>query len=83
MICYHCKNIGSCKTFQTLYDTSKDFSINHCTNYEDASAYKYKRIAENDDLMRLIYDYFTNQIEDVNLSYDEIKDVITRIMWGL
>jgi hypothetical protein len=83
MICYHCKNIHSCKTFQTLYDTSKDFSINHCANYEDAPAYKYKRIAEHDELMHVIYDYFTNQIVDVNLSDDEIKDRITRAMWRL
>lgn len=83
MICYHCKNIYSCKTFQTLYDTSKDFSINHCVNYEDAPAYKYKRIAEHDELMHVIYDYFTNQIVDVNLSDDEIKDRITRAMWRL
>lgn len=83
MICYHCKNIHSCKTFQTLYDTSKDFSINHCVNYEDAPAYKYKRIAEHDELMHVLYDYFTNQIVDVNLSDDEIKDRITRAMWRL
>ena len=83
MICYHCKNIHSCKTFQTLYDTSKDFSINHCVNYEDAPVYKYKRIAEHDELIHAIYDYFTNQIVDVNLSDDEIKDRITRAMWRL
>lgn len=85
MVCYHCKNIRSCKTFQTLYDTSKDFSINHCTNYDSAYEYRYRRIAENDDLMRLIYDYFTHQIkeDDVNLSYDEIKDIITRAMLRL
>ena len=83
MICYHCKNISSCKIFQTLYDTSKDFSINHCTNYEDAQAYKYKRIAEHDELMHVLYDYFTNQLVDVNLSDDEIKDRITKAMWRL
>ena len=83
MICYHCKNIHSCKTFQTLYDTSKDFSINHCINYEDAPAYKYKRIAENDELMHALYDYFTDNLLGVNLSDDEIKDKITRAMWRL
>lgn len=83
MICYHCKNIHSCKTFQTLYDTSKDFGINHCINYEDDPAYKYKRIAEHDELMHVVYDYFTNQIVDVNLSDEEIKDRIAKAMWRL
>lgn len=83
MICYHCKNIHSCKTFQTLYDTSKDFRINHCTNYEDAPEYKYKRIAEHDELMHVVYDYFTNKIVDVNLSDEEIKDRIAKAMWRL
>lgn len=83
MICYHCKNINGCKTFQILYDTSKDFNINHCINYEDAPTYKYKRIAEHDELMHVLYDYFTNQIADVNLSDDEIRDRITKAMWRL
>ncbi len=83
MICYHCKNIYNCKTFQTLYDTSKDFNINHCTNYKCDDVYKYRRIAEHDDLMHLVYDYFTNQITDVNLNDNEIKDAITRAMWNL
>ena len=82
MICYHCKNIGSCKTFQSLYDTSKDFSINHCTNYDDAPKYKYKRIAEHDNLMCLIYDYFTGQVEG-DFSDEYIKESITKALWRL
>jgi hypothetical protein len=82
MICYHCKNIDGCKTFQRLYYTSKDFSINHCVDYDDAPVYRYKRIAEHDDLMHLVYDYFTHQIEG-DISDEEIKEAITRAMWRL
>ena len=82
MICYHCKNIGGCKTFYHLHCTSKDFSINHCVDYDDAPAYRYKRIAEHDDLMHLIYDYFTEQIEG-DFSDEEIIRVIKNAMWDL
>ena len=61
---------------------SKDFSINDCNTYEKDSAYKYKRIAENDELMHLIYDYFTKQIEG-EYSDEYVKEVITTAMWSL
>ena len=82
MICYNCKNACDCKTFMSLYSMSKDFSINNCRQYESDSAYKYKRIAEHDELMRLIYDYFTDQIEG-EFSDEEIKEVITRTILSL
>ena len=81
MICYHCKNIVDCKTFQSLYDMSQDFDINHCANYDDAPDYKYKRIAEHDNLMHAIYDYFTGQIKGFDDEY--AKEVIARSMWNL
>lgn len=81
-ICYHCKNKSDCSAFRYLCDMSKDFNIKHCANYEDAPSYKYKRIAEHDDLMQLIYDYFTGQIK-VDVSYAEVKEAITRAIWAL
>lgn len=81
MICYHCKNIGGCETFRSLYNMSQDFNINHCINYDETSNYKYKRIAEHDDLMHLIYDYFTEQVEGFDDEY--VKEAIARSMWNL
>ena len=75
MICYNCNNIHDCSTFRSLYSMSNNFSINDCKGYNEASQYKYRRIAEHDDLMHLIYDYFTGQIKDY--SDDEVKRAIT------
>lgn len=82
MLCYSCEKIGGCHIFQKLYSTSNDFYINDCKDYIGASNIKYKKIAEHDDLMALIYDYFTNQIGE-EYSYEEIKEVITKAMWQL
>ena len=87
MICYRCEKIGGCSIFQKLYSTSKDFCINDCKDYYEAPEYKYRKIAEHDDLMRAIYDYFTHQIDNKALSREysdeEIKEFITRAMWAL
>ena len=77
MICYRCKNIHKCASFQTLYDTSKDFSINDCKHFDEELSCKYKKIAENDDLMHLIYDYFLGQVE-VDATEEEVVRVIKR-----
>jgi hypothetical protein len=62
MICYSCKKSGECRAFRTLYSTSRDFCINDCEHYDKTSKYQYRKIADNDDLMHLIYDYFTGQV---------------------
>ena len=87
MLCYSCDKIGGCSIFQKLCKISNDFRIDDCMEYIEASKLKYRRIAEHDDLMALIYDYFTNQldIEELGKEYsdEEIKDLITRAMWRL
>lgn len=82
MICYRCEKISSCPTFRSLCSISKDFNIKDCRGYDEASQYKYRRIAENDDLMHLIYDYFTGQVEG-GYSDEETKAAITNAMWSL
>lgn len=82
MICYHCKKAHGCPTFRKLYSMSKDFSINECRDYDGMSKYTYRKIAENDELMHLIYDYFTGQV-DGNFSDDQIKSAITSAIWSL
>lgn len=65
---------------------SKDFYINDCENYDETSEFKYKRIADHDDLMCLLYDYFTDQIDkDLRMDYsdEEIKEMIKAEMWRL
>ena len=81
MLCYHCEKASVCPTFRTLYTMSKDFCINQCRDFEDSSHYTYMKIAENKDLMKLIYDYFIGIIEEY--SEDEAKEVITHAMWNL
>ena len=87
MICYSCDKIGGCSIFQKLSKISNDFRIDDCMEYIEAPEFKYKRIAEHDDLMALIYDYFTNQIDKEELprecSDEEIKECITKAMWRL
>lgn len=82
MICYHCEKASGCKVFRSLYSMSKDFNINDCRDYDETSNYKYKKIAEHDDLMHLIYDYFTDQVVGY-YSEEQIKAAITSAMWDL
>lgn len=81
MLCYHCDKAISCPTLRTLYSMSKDFCINDCNDYNETSKNKYKKIANNDDLMHLIYDYFTGKLE--GYTYEEAKRAITSAMWSL
>jgi hypothetical protein len=60
---------------------SNDFSINDCRDFDDASTDKYRKIAENDILMKLIYDYFTGNIE--GYSEEEAKKAITSTLWDM
>jgi hypothetical protein len=82
MLCYHCQKVQECPIFRNLYTKSADFSINDCKDYVSAEKYKYRKIATNDDLMRLIYDYFTGQVK-VKYSDEEIRQAITSTICGL
>lgn len=81
MLCYSCDKASSCKVFRMLYNMSTDFCINNCGEYNE-SKFKYKKIAENDDLMHLIYDYFLEQIEG-GYSQKEAREVIVRELLNL
>lgn len=76
MICYKCAKASECPTFRKLYTMSKDFCINDCKDYDGVSNYKYRVIAANDGLMRLIYDYFMGQVEVDGYTDDDIKEII-------
>lgn len=82
MLCYHCRNAEVCDIFRNLYSASNDFDINQCKNYEDASQYKYKKIAYHDDLMHLMYDYFTGQV-DGDYSDEQVRDAIAHAILNL
>ena len=75
MLCYTCEKAQDCIVFKKLLMISTDFSIKECESYTSSSVRKYKKIAENDDLMRLIYDYF---LDDVQGGYtrEEAENVI-------
>ncbi len=71
MLCYTCEKVHSCTTFQTLYTMSKDFVIKDCRDYEKNSAVRYKLIAQDDELMRFFYDYFTDNLD---LPFQMVED---------
>lgn len=73
MICYKCNQAKNCSVFKKLYNMSNDFSINQCTDYNESNN-KYKKIAMHDELMHLIYDYFTGQL--VGISEKEARKAI-------
>ena len=76
MICYSCEKAENCAVFQKLYVMSKDFEIKDCNEYK-SSVYKYKLIAQDDELMRFFYDYFTDNISSLaHISDEEIRRVI-------
>lgn len=78
MLCYHCEKASDCPTFRTLCFVSEDFCINKCKDFEDSLRYTYMKIAENHDLMRLIYDYFTDILE--GYSKEEAEETIIRAL---
>ena len=82
MICYRCKKVGLCPMFGKLCNISKDFAINDCKEFDEVSKYKYRHIAEHDELMHLIYDYFLGQVE-VDASEEEVVRVIKRALLEL
>ena len=82
MICYNCENVNTCDIFHAINFSSDDFCINQCKYYDDACKYKYKRIANHDNLMRLIYDYFTDQVQG-DYSEQEVKDTIINTILNL
>lgn len=82
MICDHCRNLEVCAIFRNLYSASNDFDINQCKHYDDSINYKYKKIAEHDDLMNLIYDYFTDRLPD-DIGKKEAKEAIIRAILNL
>jgi hypothetical protein len=64
---------------------SKDFEINDCRDYEKNSAVKYKLIAQDDELMRFFYDYFTDNLDSPlqNVADDEIRRAIRKRLLDL
>ena len=82
MICYRCEKVGLCPIYRKLYNISKDFAINDCKEFDEVSKYKYRHIAEHDELMHLIYDYFLGQVE-VDASEEEVVRVIKKALLEL
>lgn len=82
MLCYTCNNINTCEPFNALWFMSNDFCINACKDYISNQSKVYKKIANNDKLMRLIYDYFTEQV-DGEYSDEEVKNALKEAMLNL
>lgn len=82
MICYNCTKAERCPMIRMLCSVSGDFCINDCKEFDETSKYRYRKIAEHDELMHLIYDYFAEQIEG-DFSEKEvvavIKDALLRL----
>ena len=81
MLCYHCEKANDCSVLKELCSVSENFSINKCNNFHDSLCYSYMKIAENHDLMRLIYDYFMNLLE--GCSKKDAEEAIVRTLQNL
>lgn len=79
MICYYCEKVYTCDLVR--FANKENFEISKCENFSEMPEFKYKRIAEYDELMKLIYDYFTGKVE--GHSDEETKEVLTRVMRNL
>ena len=82
MICYRCEKVKYCPAYKMLYSKSNNFSINECEDFDEVSKYKYRHIAEHDELMHLIYDYFLGQVE-VDATEEEVVRVIKNALLEL
>lgn len=77
MICAKCKNAIICDHIR--YAVNHDFNINNCKNFILNDIYKYIKIAEDEDLLLLIYNYFTDEEELYSLyTKEEIEKIIQR-----
>lgn len=79
MICCRCKKVKTCDCVR--FACKEEFEISKCENFSETDEYKYKHIAANEALLKLIYDYFTNSVDGHSL--DEAKEAITRTIMGL
>ena len=82
MLCYHCVKINNCDIFHKLTYKSGKFEINQCDDYDLEEGNKYRKIADNVALLRLIYDYFMNRLED-NISIQAAEEKIKRAISSL
>lgn len=79
MIYYRCEHVRTCDWVR--FACSDGFEISKCKNFSEMTEYKYKHIAENEALLKLIYDYFTDNVDGHSL--EEAKEAITRTIIGL
>lgn len=78
MICAKCNNLRSCDI------VNHSININSCKNFILNDIYKYLKIAENEDLLLLIYNYFTNEEELYSLyTKKEIEEKIQKAIKSL
>lgn len=75
MICAKCKKAITCDHIR--YAINHDFNINSCKNFILDDIYKYVKIAEDENLLLLIYNYFTDEKELYSLyTKEEIEEII-------
>lgn len=80
MICFNCKNVSKCSLALAAFEG--EASIDSCKTFIPNNKYAYREIANNDDLMHVIYDYFLNNIDEETLNdhggYEGIKALISK-----
>lgn len=82
MICYKCEDFLTCN--HPKYAFENNFTIEDCKNFSLADCYKYIKIAKNEDLLLLIYNYFTKEEELYSLyTKEEIEEKIKEIIQKL
>lgn len=82
MVCYKCNNFITCS--HPRYAFENDFAIKDCRNFNLADCYKYMGIAKSEELMLLIYNYFTEEEELFSLyTKEEIEGKIREAIKNL
>lgn len=83
-LCAHCIKFATCDTIKCALKTGT--RITNCKSFVDEDKDAYLRIADNPDLMHLIYDYFLDKVDESvtkRYSNDEIKDIIVSVLKGV
>lgn len=82
MICFNCKNASKCSLVLVAFE--REASIDSCKTFIQNNKYTYREIANNDELMHLIYDYFLDNVDEEILNdhggYEGIKAFIANYL---
>lgn len=82
MICYKCDRVTDCPHVRYIFQNN--ISIDGCKEFSLNKSFKYTKIANNEHLMLLIYNYFIEEEELFSMyTKEEIENKIKKVINGL